>query len=247
VPEEQEGVVSESAEVDNLDTTQEQFSEEPTGDLYDVKVDGESTQVSLNELQDGYQRQADYTRKTQELASERSRLQQAEAIVVALEKDPSGTLQALARSFDIPMDNKVPSSSDESWDTEDLDPMVQKVAALEARLEDQDRINRQSAIQKEVSQLQESYGDFDSQELLSHALKHQINNLEAALTHMRYSSVASEADKLRTELSVFEKKREAAIVGSGGSKQVGSSPESSDKPKTLRDAFAMALKQHQST
>lgn len=130
MPEEQEGVVSESAEVDNLDTTQEQFSEEPTGDLYDVKVDGESTQVSLNELQDGYQRQADYTRKTQELASERSRLQQAEAIVVALEKDPSGTLQALARSFDIPMDNKVPSSSDESWDTEDLDPMVQKLLHL---------------------------------------------------------------------------------------------------------------------
>ncbi len=246
MPEEQEGVVAESAQADNLDTTQEQFNEEPSGDLYDVKVDGESTQVSLNELQDGYQRQSDYTRKTQELASERSRLQQAEAIVVALEKDPSGTLQALARSFDIPLDNKV-DSSDESWDSEDLDPMAQKVAALEARLEDQDRINRQTAIQKEVSQLQESYGDFDSQELLSHALKHQINNLEAALTHMRYNSVASEADKLRGELSVFEKKREAAVVESGGSKQVGSFPESSDKPKTLRDAFAMALKQHQST
>jgi hypothetical protein len=64
---------------------------------------------------------------------------------------------------------------------------------------------------------------------------------------MRYNSVASEADKLRDELSVFEKKREAAVVESGGSKQVGAFPESSDKPKTLRDAFAMALKQHQST
>ena len=49
----------------------EAFSEatlEP-GDGYTVKVGGAESQVSLQELQDGYQRQADYTRKTQELAS----------------------------------------------------------------------------------------------------------------------------------------------------------------------------------
>ena len=38
---------------------------EPVGDGYTVKVDGVEEQVSLNELRDGYQRQADYTRKTQ--------------------------------------------------------------------------------------------------------------------------------------------------------------------------------------
>ena len=48
----------------------------PTGDTYLVKIDGEEHRVSLEELQNGYQRQADYTRKTQELASERERLAQ---------------------------------------------------------------------------------------------------------------------------------------------------------------------------
>jgi len=59
----------------------------PTGEMYNVKIDGEMQQVSMDELQNGYQRQADYTRKTQELATERERLAQGEAIVQALESD----------------------------------------------------------------------------------------------------------------------------------------------------------------
>ena len=75
--------------------------EEPVGDGYTIKVDGVEEQVSLDELRDGYQRQSDYTRKTQELASERGRLQQAEAIVNSLEADPAGTLEALGNAFGV--------------------------------------------------------------------------------------------------------------------------------------------------
>ena len=38
---------------------------------YTVTIDGESHEVTLDELRSGYQRQADYTRKTQEVAAER--------------------------------------------------------------------------------------------------------------------------------------------------------------------------------
>ena len=62
-----------------------EVSQEPAGESFTVKVDGGEQQVSLEELRDGYQRQSDYTRKTQELASERKRLEQAEAIVSSLE------------------------------------------------------------------------------------------------------------------------------------------------------------------
>jgi hypothetical protein len=61
-----------------------------------VKIDGVNSGFHWNELQNGYQRQADYTRKTQELASERERLAQGEAIVQALEADPEGAVTALA-------------------------------------------------------------------------------------------------------------------------------------------------------
>ena len=45
-------------------------SEEPS---YTVKVDGSEMEVTLDELLRGYQREADYTRKTSELSLERSR------------------------------------------------------------------------------------------------------------------------------------------------------------------------------
>lgn len=46
--------------------------EEPeAGALYTVKVDGKETQVTLDELRNGYQRQADYTRKSMALAEGR--------------------------------------------------------------------------------------------------------------------------------------------------------------------------------
>jgi len=74
-----------------MDTPESSTEEaaEPADSTYTVKVDGSESEVTLSELQQGYQRQADYTRKTQELASERQRLEQAEAIVSALEADNS--------------------------------------------------------------------------------------------------------------------------------------------------------------
>ena len=83
----EEEVAVEPSEMDTPEAAvTEEVSEEP-GELYAIKIDGEEQQVSLEELQQGYQRQADYTRKTQEIAVERERLQQAEAIVSALETD----------------------------------------------------------------------------------------------------------------------------------------------------------------
>lgn len=50
---------------------EEEAPEEPEDTLYTVKVDGEEKKVPVQELVAGYQRQADYTRKTQQLATER--------------------------------------------------------------------------------------------------------------------------------------------------------------------------------
>jgi len=63
-----------SSEEDNEDTNpEEETSEEESnseGDVYTIKLDGEEIEVSEDELLNGYQRQADYTRKTQALAEE---------------------------------------------------------------------------------------------------------------------------------------------------------------------------------
>jgi hypothetical protein len=64
-------------------------SEEP---YYSVTVDGTDLSVNLEELIQGYQRNADYTRKTQELAQERT---QSSEFVERSKKDVEAKLQKL--------------------------------------------------------------------------------------------------------------------------------------------------------
>ena len=217
-----------------------EVSQEPAGESFTVKVDGSEEQVSLEELRDGYQRQADYTRKTQELASERKRLEQAEAIVSSLESDPESTLKALSDAFGIsatPEQSEDPMRS--SWDEPD-DATSKRLQELEGRVQGYDRIHKQEALEKQVSVLKGKYGDFDQSELFQHALRNKIGNLEAALTHMRYDGVASKAEKLEKEQERTEAKRGASIVEPSGSKQAGSSRKNSEKPMTIREAFLNA-------
>lgn len=233
--------VMESTEVDTPESSVE-VTEEPSGDTYAVKVDGENQEVSLEELRDGYQRQSDYTRKTQELASERKRLQQAEAIVAALESDPAGTLTALGDAFGV--ENQPISDGSYDTDYEAEDPTSQRVAQLEARLEAQDRLQRRNEMEKQVDNLKERYGDFDESELYQHALSNRIGNLEAALTHMRYGDVADRAEKLEKEQERTEAKRDATVVEPKGSKQTGSSTDTVQKHVgSLREAYAEAKRE----
>ena len=215
----------------------------PGGD-YTVKVDGVESQVSLEELQYGYQRQADYTRKTQELASERQRLQQAETIVSALEADPQGTLTALGNALGVE-GNPAPQVDDSStW--EDEDPTSQRLVQLEAQVARQAQTHRKQALDKEVSRLKGTYGNFDERGLFQHALDNKIANLEAAYTHMNFGGLANYAGKLQRDQEALDSKRGGAPVEGGKSVQSGAVVDGtvSEKPTTLREAFALAKKQH---
>ncbi len=240
MPEENE-VDMESVYAEDPDSFINEVSQEP-GEMYTIKVDGVEEQVTLEELQNGYQRHSDYTRKTQEVAAERERLRQAEQIVSALESNPEETLRTLAQSFELELGGQSSSSEEYSnWDDED--PTQQKIAALERRLEQSEAKQRQEAIERQVSELQETYGEFDSRELMNHALKHKIPNLEAAYTHWRFNEVKSTADKLSKEQEIVAKKREAAVVEPGGSTQTGTDAKQSKIPSSIREAFAQAKEQ----
>lgn len=218
-----ENEVVEPVEAGSPDASTEVASE-PVGESYTVKVDGDEQQVSLGELQDGYMRQSDYTRKTQELSEQRKRSQQAEAIVSSLESDPEGTLRALGDAFGVAQPAGRQPTTGDSWDgdwSEPEDATSQRIAELESRLEQQDRLTRRQAVEKQVESLQAQYGEFDSQELFQHALRHKIGNLEAALTHMRFGEVAERAAKLEKEQGRVEAKRDAGVVEPGGSTAAG--------------------------
>lgn len=66
--EELEADAEDEGEEDEGEDLDEDDEDDP---LVSVKIDGEEQEIRLSELRDGYQRQADYTRKTQELAEQR--------------------------------------------------------------------------------------------------------------------------------------------------------------------------------
>jgi hypothetical protein len=72
-PFEEELEAAEEEDEPQEDQVEEEESEQPQ--LYTIKVDGEDTEVTLEELQNGYSRQRDYTRKTQELAEQRKAIE----------------------------------------------------------------------------------------------------------------------------------------------------------------------------
>ena len=243
----------EPAAADTLDVSTE-VATEPQ-EHFAVTVDGEQSEVTLSELRDGYQRQADYTRKTQELASERQRLQQAETIVAAMEADPQGTLTALSNAYGIKADNPVPSkkaSNDDYFSFDDdedatADPTEERLGRIEATLDRQAQSARQQTLQREVAALKDRFGEFDAQELYSHALRHKIPNLEAAFAHMNFSEVSSTAQKLQADKDVTDAKRDGVPVASGGSTQAGavvSGADAGKKVSSLREAFILAKKLH---
>jgi len=83
---------------DIVDDTQEEVTQEPS--TYTVKVDGKDVEVTLDELQSGYSRQADYTRKSQVLAEQR---QKADTELAATQKERqrySTALEQLDQSTD---------------------------------------------------------------------------------------------------------------------------------------------------
>ena len=210
--------------------------ETSTGDSYTVKIDGREERVSLNELQNGYQRQADYTRKTQELASERERLAQGEAIVQALESDPQGAITTLAGAIGVGGGNQ--QTMPDQTEYEELDPEEFRLRRIESSIEEQNRALRQQNLQKEVKTLRDKYDgiDFDEKALYAHALKNKINNLDAAFTHMNWDQMQTAAK----DAEIVGEKRAAQIVdGTPGSSE-GNVERAVRAVDSIRDAFALA-------
>lgn len=74
---EEDAMQREGEEAPEEAVEEEEEEEENNEPKYRVKIDGEELEVPLSELLSGYQRQADYTRKTQKIAEEKRKLQEA--------------------------------------------------------------------------------------------------------------------------------------------------------------------------
>ena len=132
-----EAAVAEQAQPELLDLD--------TYGSYVVQLDDETT-VPVSELRDRGLRQADYTRKTQELSEQRKELEDVATLRRALDVNPEGTIRWLAEQRGIqvggpqsPPQNQAGGADDWLYDDtpsgEETSPVEQRLMALERQFE----------------------------------------------------------------------------------------------------------------
>lgn len=230
----------------NTEAEGEQEAEAPSeaegesGQSFTVKIDGQEVEVPLDELLNGYTRQADYTRKTQALSEKAKRLDAFEALDRAFQEDPVGTLNDLARSLGV---NLGPEQAPVESDVDPDDPMAKELAEMrawrrdmEAREALREQAARQEAVDRELEAVKVTFSDPDLDEaaLLEFAISNQIPKLELAYKAMRFEEAKAPPPAEDTKLAA---KRAAPKVVGGGNRKVGVVKGGSSKPG-LRDAFA---------
>ena len=190
-PAEQVTEVSADGATHESDATQpdDRFDLDAFGDkLVPIKVQGEEQQVPLRELRDGYMRQADYTRKTQEAA-------EAQRLWEAFQADPQTTLEILSRQFSGSAD---PAPQDASTAEDDgVDPefaaIRDEVAFLRQREADREMAST-------MSRLQARYGpDFDPKEVAAQALQRGTADVEAVFLQMQGAKALAQRSALHDD------------------------------------------------
>lgn len=166
-PEEEEGQAEEETEeeVDEEEET-EIVAEE---DLkYTIKVDGEELEVGIEELKNGYQRQADYTRKSQALAEQRKETEQIQSERQRLEQERqmyANGLQMLQEQ----QSSKLQEFDSVDWETLKAEDPYQYMIKKDEYRDAQEKVNnvaqQQALIQQERNEeMQRAKAQFVQQE-----------------------------------------------------------------------------------
>lgn len=238
------GQVNESTEV-TAEAPQEELDlfdyTEVADKVVKLQVDGQEVTVPLKEALSGYQRQADYTRKTQELAEQRKQVQFAAALAESLAKDPASTLQALQQHYGLGA-----PTQDQQVEEEYLDPAEKHLRSLEQRIVAFEQQKAMDDLTRTIDSLQSKYGDeFNADEVVAKALAVGSTDLEAVFKQITFDKVYSKASeaqkKLMEEQARVEAKRSASVV-SGGSSNKNSVAAKAPKPTSVFEAFEQAKK-----
>lgn len=220
--------------------------------MVDVKVDGEVVRVPLSEALSGYQRQADYTRKTQELS-------RATALQQALEANPQATLQLLQQTYGVEAGNQMAyaAQAEEQDDGIDpSDPVARQMSALRAQVDELTSYRTEQVLNDTLAGLQAKYGEhFNEQELIQAAAMRQISSpaeLESVFRDLAFDKLfatAQATEQHASQQAVEKAAREAAksglsgIVSSGNGVSQGAATPPVERIDSFEAAFEAARKQ----
>lgn len=172
---------------DDGDYEVDEEEEQPETPRYYIKVDGEEQEVTLDELRNGYQRQADYTRKSQALAEQRKAYEANLQAIQSEREQYSQALEVMAAQ----QKNELAQYENIDWKTlKEDDPMEYMEKRLEFQ-EARDKIVRVQQEQQRVAAEQQQR----VQQQLSEIMQTEFTKLKEALP-----SYADPSSNLKNEL-----------------------------------------------
>jgi hypothetical protein len=247
---------------DGADTAQTGTQSSPT---FEVKVNGETLRVTQDELLAGYSRQADYTRKSQDLANQRRELEQAKAIADALEHNPQQAIQTIAKFYGVTPPQ--PQSVAQEYASEDVDESIgvthsgddalrQEIAQLRQQMHAVATDAQTQKLSASMDALEQQFGEFDKAAVLRHMKTHNLPSVDVAYRDLYFTEAAEALAERRAREAaeqqvVAQKKADEGLVAQGGSIAAGSvqpiPDESSDiMAGSMADILRGALKESMS-
>lgn len=227
-------------------------------DEEEVEIDPELklklSKAEAQKLKDAMLRQADYTRKTQELSQQREQVAQMLALQTALERDPRTTLAALAGVFNVDLGNQAAPVDQLSADADPLEILAREVqslrgtltaqqqAALAAQQQAQQQVDVQAQINREIAELKSTHGDFDQQELAAYAVENQIN-APLSVVYRAWQFDKAEQTKIAEKNRIVAAKRRGQVVSGGAATTTTGAvtPGNGGGRVTAREAIMAAL------
>jgi len=226
---------AESGVVEGQPTPQYLDTEQYKDHLVKVKIGGEDKELPFGDALNSVMMQQDYTRKTQELAEERRRLRQADALVAALEANPADTLKQLSEAYD-------------------LDP-VQGFNRMERAPEEQAQITRQRElvaqeqqiqrmrIDAELAQIKATQPDVDVAALADYAYNKQLP-LPIAHQLMQFEQMQAKQTSESQAQQRAQAAQAAQVVHGGAGTQRGTVSTAAKPVTSIREAWMAAKNAH---
>ena len=198
-PEEEDESFKEETEEEDESVEEEEESEEPGEEegevLYAVTVNGEEREVNLDELLSGYSRQSDYTRKTQELSSDRKEMESLkekyDSEINQIQAERSQYMENLQQIIESSVGD-LESFTNIDWQgLKDSDP-IEYVTKREEFRESQEKIQKFQSEQQLVNQKQTRDAATARNEFLASENKKLVDALPAWGNADKKSKLASE-------------------------------------------------------
>lgn len=192
---------------------------------YNIDGIGEVSAEQIREWRDSGLRQSDYTRKTQELARQRSELQDAVNIYEYLKQHPYITESIKKAENNPQFDMSAPSAERNAL--RDLQYQVQSMK-----------------VDNTINQLHEKYGDFNEESLFKKANETKTTDLELVLKSMMYdkkpatSAVEEAKRQLKEELEKDQSVVSTVITNKSG--KTKKTPKLSSEEKHVAELMGMS-------